>query len=234
MKTASISIPAWGDHAMALEASEEACFPCPWSEVWRIQSDFCNLHLSCRIFSSLVMIILFVGFPGDILQCALSFLWEQVLEKCRARRDPAQGNWECACETRYDNWTQQHPCPQMRGWHFHQEFQQKNPLFASWKLLHSDISFLRFCEHLVERGNEPDEAQHGSLSKYHYLCETHKSNSMKSEWKIWHRILHKSSWLTMIWIYLIYPVSIQFTSIRGPRLRCYNACARPDVGYINS
>ena len=96
MKTASISIPAWGDHAMALEASEEACFPCPWCEVWRIQSDFCNLHLSCRIFSSLVMIIFFVGFPGDILQCALSFLWEQVLEKCRARKDPAQGNWACA------------------------------------------------------------------------------------------------------------------------------------------
>lgn len=73
-------------------------------------------------------------------------------------------------ETRYDNWTQQHPCHTNAKM---TSFQQKKnpPAFISYV----------FCEHLVERGNEPDEAQHGSLSKYHYLCETHKSNSMKSK-----------------------------------------------------
>lgn len=95
MKTASISIPAWGDHAMALEASEEACFPCGVKyEGFKVIFATCI----CRVesFLPLSWLIFFVGFPGDILQCALSFLWGQVLEKCRARKDPAQGNWECA------------------------------------------------------------------------------------------------------------------------------------------
>ena len=48
----------------------------------------------CRVESFLpwLRLNLFAAFTGHILQCALNFLWEQVLEKCRARKDPAQGN----------------------------------------------------------------------------------------------------------------------------------------------
>lgn len=129
MKTASISIRAWGDHAMALEASEEACFPCPWCEVWKIQSDFCNLHLSCRIFSSLVMIIFFLlVFLAIFCSVHLAFFGSRCLKSVVHERTLRRETENVPGETRYDNWTQQHPCPQMRGWHFHQGFQQKKSI----------------------------------------------------------------------------------------------------------
>ena len=49
----------------------------------------------CRVesvFFPWLRLNLFAAITGRILQCALNFLWEQVLEKCRARKDPAQGN----------------------------------------------------------------------------------------------------------------------------------------------